>query len=266
MAPWERYAILAHVSTAVVTAVIVAVIRPPRPARLEGKRGVIALLGWWAYWVTSPALRAAKRLGITADGMTAIGTSLSIGAGVAAGAGRWGLAGILLLWGATCDILDGELARSTGQQTRAGAFLDSNLDRVSEIALFAGLALSFPDRAGELWAWAAIPTSLMVSYARARGEGLGVACPPFGLERAERVVPFLFALNLAPFFGERVATLVLEGLCVYVTLGAGVTAAGRILVIHRILRRGEQAPADAPAQVGGKETAKVPARTDARAR
>jgi CDP-diacylglycerol--glycerol-3-phosphate 3-phosphatidyltransferase len=266
MSPAERYAVLAHLLTAAVTAAIFAVIRPPRPARLEGKRGVIALLGWWAYWVTSPALRAARWLGITADGMTAIGTTLSIGAGVAAGAGRWGLAGVFLIWGATCDILDGELARSTGQQTKAGAFLDSNLDRISEIALFAGLALSLPDRAGTLWAVAAIPTSLMVSYARARGEGLGVSCPPFGLERAERVVPFLFALNMAPFFGERVATLVLEGLCVYVTLGAGATAVGRIVVIHRILRRAGESPAGAPAQAGPKGSAEVPARTDARAR
>jgi CDP-diacylglycerol--glycerol-3-phosphate 3-phosphatidyltransferase len=264
MSPAERTAVLAHLLTAAVTAAVFAVIRPPRPARLEGKRGVIGLLGWWAYWVTSPALGVARRLGITADGMTAIGTTLSIGAGVAAGAGRWGLAGVLLIWGATCDILDGELARSTGQQTKAGAFLDSNLDRISEVALFAGLALSLPDLAGKIWAVAAIPTSLMVSYARARGEGLGVACPPFGLERAERVVPFLFALNMAPFFGERVATLVLEGLCIYVTLGAGATALGRIVVIHRILRR--EAGEAAGQAAGGKGAPEVPAPPDPRPR
>ena len=108
-----------------------------------------------------------------------------VAAGFAA-VGAWGWAGFVLVFGAWCDLFDGEIARKTGTQSPAGAFLDSNLDRISEIVLFAGLAAAFPDRSGVVWAVAALSDSLMVSYARARGEGLGVACPTFGIERPHR--------------------------------------------------------------------------------
>jgi CDP-diacylglycerol--glycerol-3-phosphate 3-phosphatidyltransferase len=134
-------------------------------------------------------------------------------------------------------MLDGELARATGTQSPAGAFLDSNLDRISEIALFAGLGAGFPDRAGVFWAGAALAASLMVSYARARGEGLGVACPAFGLERPHRLVLVMGALLVAPFLRDASATLALEGVCALVAVGAGATALGRLVVLHQLLRR-----------------------------
>jgi CDP-diacylglycerol--glycerol-3-phosphate 3-phosphatidyltransferase len=91
--------------------------------------------------------------------------------------------------------------------------------------------------------------SLMVSYARARGEGLGVDCPAFGLERPHRVVVMLAALLPAPFLPWREAQLLVMGGCALVAAGAGATAAGRIAVIHRLLRRGPPgagAPPGAP--------------------
>jgi CDP-diacylglycerol--glycerol-3-phosphate 3-phosphatidyltransferase len=232
-----RFAVLLHVVAVLATAAAWAVVRPPLPARLAGKRGAMALLGAWAYWVTAPILAAARAAGLSANGMTALGTALSVAAGAAAAVGGWGWAALLLVWGSACDLLDGELARSTGTQTKAGAFLDSNLDRLSEIALFGGLAVSFPDRAGTLWAFGAAAASLMVSYARARGEGLGVECPPFGLERPHRLAPFMVALAAAPFLDAAVATALLEGLCAAVAAGAAATALGRMIVIHQLLRR-----------------------------
>jgi CDP-diacylglycerol--glycerol-3-phosphate 3-phosphatidyltransferase len=151
--------------------------------------------------------------------------------------GEWGWAGFLLVFGSWCDLLDGEIARTTQTQGKAGAFLDSNLDRLSEIALFAGLAASLPDRAGAFWAIAALAASLMVSYARARGEGLGVECPNFGMERPHRVVLLMFALLLAPFL--RSGAVLVEGACAFVAVGAGATALGRMVVIHHRLRRAE---------------------------
>jgi CDP-diacylglycerol--glycerol-3-phosphate 3-phosphatidyltransferase len=242
----DQLAILALVGTALATSLVYLVVRPTPPARLAGRIGPIPTLGRWAYWVTRPFLRAAIAARLTANGMTAIGVALTLVAAAAAGAGAWGWAAFALVFGSWCDLIDGELARTTGTQSAAGAFLDSNLDRVSEIALFAGLAVAFPDRSGVFWTFAAMAGSLMVSYARARGEGLGVACPTFGMERPHRVVSLMFALLAAAFLAEEHALLLLEGVTALIALGAGGTAAARMVVIHQLLRRGTAAQAGDP--------------------
>jgi CDP-diacylglycerol--glycerol-3-phosphate 3-phosphatidyltransferase len=178
-------------------------------------------------------------LRLSANAITGIGAALALAAGVLAAVGEWGWAGFLLVFGSWCDLIDGEIARTTQTQGKAGAFLDSNLDRLSEIALFAGLAASLPDRTGSFWAVAALAASLMVSYARARGEGLGVECPNFGMERPHRVVLLMFAMLFAPFLPPGPAVLVVEGACALVAVGAGATALGRMVVIHHRLRRTE---------------------------
>jgi CDP-diacylglycerol--glycerol-3-phosphate 3-phosphatidyltransferase len=238
-----RLAILAHLALGAATALAYAVVRPPEPARFTGRRGIIGILGRWAYFVSGPLLRAANATGLTANGVTAIGTALTAAAGVAVGLGGFGWAFLLLVYGSWCDLLDGELARRTGTQTKAGAFLDSNLDRVSEMAMFGGLAAAFPNRAGMLWAVGALSASMMVSYTRARGEGLGVSCPTFGLERPHRVVMLMAALLAASFVPAPAVLPLLETTCALVALGAGGTALGRLWVIHQMLRHGEGAAA-----------------------
>jgi CDP-diacylglycerol--glycerol-3-phosphate 3-phosphatidyltransferase len=190
----SRIAIVALLGTAGATSLLYLAARPTPPERMKAYSGPIGMLGRWAYWVTRPLLRVALALKLTANAMTGIGVVITLGAGALAAAGLWGWAAFLLVFGSWCDLIDGELARQTRTQGKAGAFLDSNLDRVSEIALFAGLGASFPDRAGSFWAVAALAASMMVSYARARGEGLGVACPNFGMERPHRVVLLMFAV------------------------------------------------------------------------
>ncbi|MGB8932888.1 MAG: CDP-alcohol phosphatidyltransferase family protein, partial [Anaeromyxobacteraceae bacterium] len=173
--------------------------------------------------------------------ITLLGLGLSLVAGVAAGLGAWGWSAALLLWGGLCDMLDGEIARLRGRVTKAGAFLDSNLDRLAEAALFFGLAAGFPDRRGGTAAMAALVASILVSYARARGEGLGVDCPAFGWERPHRLVLVLAALLVAPFLPAARGLLLLELVCGAIAVGAGLTALGRIVVIRRILlRRAEE--------------------------
>jgi CDP-diacylglycerol--glycerol-3-phosphate 3-phosphatidyltransferase len=193
--------------------------------------------------VSGPLLRGAVVLRLSANVITGIGAAIALGAGVLAALGQWGWAGFLLVFGSWCDLIDGEIARTTRTQGKAGAFLDSNLDRLSEIALFAGLAMSFPDRAGSAWAVGALASSLMVSYARARGEGLGVECPGFGMERPHRVVLLMFAMLFSPFLPVRAGVLVVEGACAIVTVGATATALRRMVVIHHRLRTQEQAEA-----------------------
>jgi CDP-diacylglycerol--glycerol-3-phosphate 3-phosphatidyltransferase len=231
----DRAVVLAHGALAGVSLVAFAIARPPPPARLSGRKGAIAAAGRWAYWAARPLTAAADAAGLSADAVTLLGLALSVAAGVAAARGAWGLAGALLLWGGLCDMLDGELARRRGAVTRAGAFLDSNLDRLAEAALFFGLAAGFPDRRGVFAAMAALVASLLVSYARARGEGLGVDCPTFGWERPQRLVLLIAALLAAPFVPAGRAVLELELVCGAVAVGAGITAIGRIVVLRRLL-------------------------------
>jgi phosphatidylinositol phosphate synthase len=231
-------AVLAHLALAAFATLAYAIVRPPRPVRLAAYRGPIAWLGAWAYWATAPLLRAAAAVGLTPSGMTVIGLLLNAAAGVLAWQGAWGWAWVMLLWGSTGDLLDGELARRTGTSTKAGAFLDSNLDRLSELVLLGGLAFGLPQRASTVWALAALAASFMVSYARARGEGLGVACPTFGLERPHRMVIFIFTFLAAAFLPARGAELLLTVTCGVVAVGAGATALARMVVIHQLLRRG----------------------------
>jgi CDP-diacylglycerol--glycerol-3-phosphate 3-phosphatidyltransferase len=234
-----QIAILSLVSTAGLTSLLYLAARPVPPARVAGP-GFIPMLGRWAYFVSRPVLRAAGALGVSANGMTAIGLALTLVAAGLAALRLWGLAAVVLVFGSWCDLLDGELARSTSSQSPAGAFLDSNLDRVSEIALFAGIGWAFTERSGTFWAAAALVSSLMVSYARARGEGLGIDCPTFGLERPHRLVAMMFTLIAAEFLTMEHALVLVEVVCLLVTVGAGGTAIGRMWVIHRMLLRREE--------------------------
>jgi CDP-diacylglycerol--glycerol-3-phosphate 3-phosphatidyltransferase len=242
MSDSSRLAILLVLGSAALTGGIYAAVRPTPPERMKGYRGIIGVLGRWAHFVTRPLLRVAIALRLTANAITAIGAAIALVAGGLAAAGEWGWAAVALVFGSWCDLIDGEIARATRTQGKAGAFLDSNLDRLSEIALFAGLAASFPERRGSIWAVAALAASLMVSYARARGEGLGVECPNFGMERPHRVVLLMFAMLFAPFFPPPSGVLVVEAACAIIALGATATALWRMIVIHQRLRREEATP------------------------
>lgn len=245
-----RLAILLHLAGAALSLGVFAVVRPPPPARLHGRTGALAAAGRWAYWLTRPLVAGARAAGLSADALTWLGVAVTVASAGLAAQGGWGWAGLALVWGSACDMLDGELARATGTSSPAGAFLDSNLDRLSEIALFGGVALGLPGRAGAVVGVAALSASLMVSYARARGEGLAVDCPAFGLERPHRIVLMLAALLPAPFLApEAAATLVLCGTAL-VAAGAAATAARRIAVIHGLLRARAAAPPPLPPPAG----------------
>jgi CDP-diacylglycerol---glycerol-3-phosphate 3-phosphatidyltransferase len=240
--PSYPIALLLVLATAGVTAIAYIVVRPTPPERMKNYGGPIGVLGRWLYFIQRPLVRIAIALRLTANAMSGAGVIFGLGAGGLAAMGLWGWAGLSLAASAWCDAIDGEIARATRTQGKAGAFLDSNLDRIIEIALFAGITWGLPDRTSSIWAMAALASSFMVSYARARGEGLGVACPNFGMERPHRVVLLLFALLAAPFLGAQGSALVVESACAIVTLGASATAVGRMFVIHHKLRRQEDDP------------------------
>lgn len=158
------------------------------------------------YAVIDPLLRMLLRLGVTPNVVTVsglVGNALAAWLFVLAAqcldsdASRpfalvaWGGA-VILLAGLT-DMMDGRLARLGGLSSRFGALLDSSLDRYSELLTLSGIAVLLL-RAGDDWLWAGIATfaaiigSMMVSYVRARAEGLGISCKVGLMQRPERVV------------------------------------------------------------------------------
>ena len=153
-------------------------------------------------WFEEPASAALDKLGVTPNMATLTGTVISVGAGAAAADGRWILAGILVILGATFDMLDGGIARRTGQVSRRGALLDSVMDRVAEGALLLGLLIFYTrsntfDQTLALLTFIAFAGSMMVSYVRARAEGLGMKGTAGFATRPERVVVISVALLLS---------------------------------------------------------------------
>jgi len=138
-----------------------------------------------------PIGRALARTGMTPNALTVVGCILNFGVGAILALGYQWQGGILVLVVGAFDTLDGALARASGRATTFGAFLDSTLDRYSEAAIFFGI-LADAVRRGDiqvvLLTYAAAIGSLMVSYARARAEGLGLRGDVGWLQRPERVV------------------------------------------------------------------------------
>ena len=111
--------------------------------------------------------------------------------------GRLLLAGVLYILAASLDLLDGVLARLAKLASRFGAFLNSTVDRVSEGVVFAAIAYHFASRGQPVDAALAVLAllgSVLVSYTRARAEGLGLECKVGIMTRAERVLLVAFGL------------------------------------------------------------------------
>ncbi len=117
---------------------------------------------------------------------------------LARGSFAWG--GVVLLLAAFFDMLDGSLARATDQSSTFGAFIDSTLDRYSESITFLALAYHYmwspADRTKLILIFVILIGSLMVSYTRARAEGLNIECKAGILQRPERVILLVFGLLL----------------------------------------------------------------------
>ena len=139
------------------------------------------------------------RAGLSANALTLIGCLLNVGVGVIIATGNLSWGGLALLLASAFDGLDGTLARLTGKATKFGAFLDSVLDRVSESAIFLGLAWYYMGQPGlveEMLAYVSIVGSLLVSYTRARAEGVGVECKVGLFTRVERCAILIAGLVL----------------------------------------------------------------------
>ena len=150
-------------------------------------------------------VRGLARRRINPNVLTVIGVSINVVSGLLFGLGHFFWAGVILIVANLFDMLDGQVARRTGQVTRFGGFLDSTLDRVSDMAAFVGL-MTFYARDTEyhstlnvLLAGLAMVGSVLVSYASARAESLIPKCDVGFLRRPERVVLLIIgALSTHP--------------------------------------------------------------------
>jgi phosphatidylglycerophosphate synthase len=143
--------------------------------------------------------QALARWNVSPNAVTYLGLILTIGVAVLAARGEIRWAGAVYVFAAICDALDGTLARVSGKGSRFGAFLDSTIDRFEESTVFLGLIIYYALVDGQL----EIPLilvvtvgSLMVSYTRARAEGVGVACKEGLMTRPVRVVIMIAAMIL----------------------------------------------------------------------
>lgn len=172
---------------------------------------------------------------INPNALTVVGTAISIGAGIAFASGRFGWGAIGILVGGLFDLVDGVIARKHGIATAFGAFLDSTLDRLADMAILLGVMLHYAARgdAGTvLLGGIALIASVMTSYAKARAEQF---LPSFGggfLERGER---------LAVLGVGAVSGYMLPALWFLAVAGTG-TVAYRFAAAYRELARLETPP------------------------
>jgi phosphatidylglycerophosphate synthase len=201
-------------------------------------RGSFVLGGFvrsWFYWFIGPVERAALALRLSPTAFNLLGVAFGVAAGVLFALGRVNPAGWAVLLGGAMDVLDGRIARARGMADARGAFLDSTLDRFAEVGALVGLAVLFRDGAMAVAVvTAALGGSLLVSYARARGESVGIVCKVGIMQRAERLLLVGFGGILDPSItaaaGWAPGTLLL-GLTALVAVGTVGTAVYRTVWI-----------------------------------
>jgi phosphatidylglycerophosphate synthase len=128
------------------------------------------------------------RLRVSPDHLTLAGIVFGGLAGLAFARERLILAGIFLILAGVSDMLDGSLARSNGEATTFGSFIDSVADRFTEGMIFTGIAWHFRGQPELLLVPIALTGSFLVSYTKARAEALGVSCEVGLMERPERMI------------------------------------------------------------------------------
>jgi CDP-diacylglycerol--glycerol-3-phosphate 3-phosphatidyltransferase len=169
--------------------------------------------------------------------LTVMGFILSLAAANFFRIGSFLWAAVAIILGGTCDILDGRIARATGKGSTYGAFFDSTIDRYSEIFIFLGLTWFYYDRSRitVLVILLAVAGSMMVSYTRARAEGLGLECRVGLLQRQHRIILLVAGALLGSIPGTR--HLAMLAVVWIIAILANITAVQRVAYIHRQIKQ-----------------------------
>src|ERR671917_290659 len=196
--------------------------------------------------------------------LSVIGVSINVGCGLLFGYGYFFWAGIVLIIANLFDMLDGQVARLSGRVTRFGGFLDSSLDRLSDMVIFVGLMVfyardtEFHSTLNVFLAGAAMMGSVLVSYTSARAESLIPKCDVGFLRRPERVVLLIIgALSTHPgstnYFANRMPAILW-----ILAVGSYWTFAHRMYHTWSELNRLGREAAHAPAATATSSTSPAP--------
>jgi len=206
--------------------------------------------------VITPIGNFLARMGIHPNVLSVSGLILSIIAGAMYGLGLFFLASFVVILAGASDTLDGQLARQTGRSSKFGAFFDSTLDRYSDLFLLIGMAwffsgykalMEFNGRSisNDSHPWTiiliilALTGSFMVSYCRARAEGLGLDCNIGIMQRPERITLIVLGslLSVIPEIGP----LIIKTTLLILAVSTNITAIHRILYVRNQLSSREKA-------------------------
>ncbi|MFC1924218.1 CDP-alcohol phosphatidyltransferase family protein [Chloroflexota bacterium] len=182
---------------------------------------------------TAPVIRVLSRTRLTPNTLTVMGFLVSMAAGAVVAGEYLLLGGCLVLFSGSFDLLDGSLARAKGQSTKFGALLDSTLDRLGEAVVLGGLLMMYLWQSdSSIWEpmviYITFVGSVLISYIRARAEGLGMKCETGIFTRAERVIVLAIGLIL----GHWIEEAVFVALCILAAF-AWVTVLQRIIYVRQ---------------------------------
>ncbi len=187
-----------------------------------------------------PVIPFLIKLGVTPAGATITGLLITILGSWFVWKGTYLTGGVILILGSLFDAVDGSIARETNTSSKGGAALDSIMDRVGEIlvltAVLAGKAGSEHDSLLYIIPMA-MGGSLLVSYVRARAEGLGIGCEVGLFTRTERLVLVIAGVVFSSFWGS----IVLVWACAVIAAGSWLTAFQRLM---KVTRDGKGIPLD----------------------
>ena len=193
--------------------------------------------------VLSPLSGLLVRTGVDPNLLTLFGLVVSSLAALLFGKGMIRLGGFIMLVAGLFDTIDGEVARRSNRVSKFGAFLDSTLDRYSEILVYLGIGLHFVRNGyntATIFLFFALTGSLMVSYTRARAEGIGESCQAGLMQRTERVVVVAV--------GALIGTDALVGAIAIVAVLSNFTVLQRISYVRRSIAHHEMDQTTRPDQ------------------
>ena len=217
--------------------------RPPHVVAVKHNQFFGPFFAGFIVWMFGPVERVLVGR-VSPNFITAVALFMCIATGVAAGTHHLGTAVWLYVFAGILDIMDGRIARLAGMQTKSGALFDSVSDRWGELAVFAGYLWFLHDSLWMLAVFAAIGASTMVSYTRARAEGLGVELSGGMMQRAERIVLVSGGAMLAAWYGtdpeKASAAIPILGVTMLVlAVTSAATAVNRWLAAYRKLAEQE---------------------------
>lgn len=191
---WLSFGPLLAVNCYVLSALVVFIFvskKRPKTAEIENRRDSVILNRWirefWL-WLTMPIFNFFIAIKITPNWISFLGTFVALASAAAFACNRIGLGGWFLVLGASLDFFDGRVARATNQESRAGSFLDSCLDRVSEGIVLSGIAYMYRDSVIFWIVMAAYLGAILTSYTKSMGENMGVHYEGGMMQRPERIV------------------------------------------------------------------------------